>query len=83
MKKEFIQQIFFIRKVYQNQENEKAEINILGEKINLPNEYINLFTLSKWNLKTKILYTYFEKEQKKILIKKIWFKINENCKFKI
>ena len=81
--KEFILQIYFIRKVYENQENEKGEINILNEKINLPNEYINLYTLSKWNLKTETLFIYFEKEQKKILIKKIKFEVNKNCEFEI
>jgi hypothetical protein len=45
--KEFIPQIYFIRKAYENQESGKGEINILNEKINLPNEYINLYTLSQ------------------------------------
>jgi len=81
--KEFIPQIYFIRKVYENQGSEKGEINILNEKINLPNEYINLYTLSQWNLKTKTLYVYFEKEQEKILIKKLRFEINKNCKINI
>ena len=81
--KEFISQIYFIRKVYENQESEKGEINILNEKINLPNEYINLYTLSQWNLKTETLYVYFEKEQEKILIKKLRFEINKNCGIKI
>jgi hypothetical protein len=76
----FIPQIYFIRKVYENQENGKGEINILNEKINLPNEYINLYTLSQWNLKTETLYIYFEKEQEKILIEKLKFEINKNCK---
>ena len=80
---EFIPQIYFIRRVYENQESEKSEIIILNEKINLPNEYINLYTLSQWNLKSKMLYVYFEKEQKKILIEKLKFKINKNCKIKI
>jgi len=78
--KEFIPQIYFIRRVYENQESGKSEINILNEKINLPDEYINLYTLSQWNLKTETLYVYFEKEQEKLLIKKLRFKINKNCK---
>jgi len=79
--KEFIPQIYFIRRVYENQESEKGEINILNEKINLPKKYITLYTLSKWNLKTETLYVYFEKEQEKLLIKKLRFEINENCEF--
>ncbi len=81
--REFIPQIYFIRKVYENQESGKGEVNILNEKINLPNEYINLYTLSQWNLKTETLYIYFEKEQEKLLIKKLRFEINKNCKFGI
>ncbi|MFH0854626.1 MAG: hypothetical protein V1891_03995, partial [bacterium] len=66
----FIPQIYFIRKVYENQlKNGKGEINVLNEKIELPGEYINLYTLSEWNLKTGILNVYFENEGKKILIK--------------
>ena len=78
--KKFTPQIYFIRRVYENQESGKGEINILNEKVNLPNEYINLYTLSQWNLKTENLYIYFEEGQKKILIKKLKFEINKNCK---
>jgi hypothetical protein len=81
--KEFIPQIYFIRKVYENQEDGKGEINVLNEKINLPKEYITLYTLSQWNLKTETLYIYFEKEQEKLLIKKLKFEINRNCKIEI
>ena len=82
--KKFIPQIYFIRKAYENQkENGKGEISILNEKVELPSEYINLYTLSKWNLKTEILHIYFEKEQKKILIKKLKFQINKNSQIDI
>ncbi len=80
---EFIPQIYFIRRVYENQEIGKGEINILNKKINLPKEYITLYALSKWNLKTETVYIYFEKEQEKILIDKLRFKINKNCKIEI
>ena len=82
--KKFIPQIYFIRKVYESQRTKsKGEINILNEKIKLPGEYINLYTLSRWNLKTEMLYIYFENNRKKILIKKMKFKINKNSQFKI
>lgn len=46
--KEFIPQIYFIRKVNENlQKNGKGEISVLNENIELPGEYINLYTLSK------------------------------------
>ena len=79
-KKKFIPKIYFIRKVCEGQKSKKGEINILNEKINLPKSYINLFTLSEWNLKTEILKVLFEKEQKKKIIKKIKFKINKKSK---
>ncbi len=82
--KEFTPQIYFIRKAHENQQKKgKGIINILNEKIELPGEYINLYTLSKWNLKDEMLYIYFEKEQKEILIKKSKFQINKNSQIKI
>ena len=82
--KKFIPQIYFIRKVHENQQkNGTGEINILNERIELPSEYISLYTLSKWNLKNEMLYVYFENEGKKILIKKLKFSINENSQIKI
>jgi len=80
IKNKLIPKIYFIRKVHENKEKEKGEINILNEKINLPKEYINLFTLSKWDLKTEMLTVLFEKDQKENIIKKIKFKINEKSR---
>jgi len=82
--KNFIPQIYFIRKVYENQlKNGKGEISVLNEKIELSGEYVNLYTLSEWNLQTEILNVYFENEGKKILIKKLKFPINKNSQIKI
>ena len=82
--KKFIPQIYFIRKVHENQRKSgNGEIGVLNEKIELSDKYINLYTLSKWNLKTKMLYVYFENEGKKILIKKLNFSINKNSQIKI
>ena len=82
--KNFIPQIYFIRKSYENQrKNGKGEISILNEKIELPSEYINLYTLSRWNLKTEILYIYFETNGMKKFIKKLKFPINKNSQIKI
>lgn len=80
----FIPQIYFIRKVHEGQiKNGKGEIGVLNEKIELPGEYVNLYTLSEWNLQTEILNVYFENEGKKILIKKLKFPINKNSQIKI
>ncbi len=79
----FIPQIYFIRKVHEDQlKNGKGEINVLNEIIELLGEYINLYTLTEWNLKTEILYVYFENEGEKILIKKLKFPINKNSQVK-
>ncbi len=80
VKKKFIPKIYFIRKVNHDDKRRKGEIDILNEKINLQKAYINLFTLSEWNLKTETLTILFEKEQKKQIIKKIKFKINKKSK---
>lgn len=80
----FVPQIYFIRKVHEDQlKNNKGEINVLNEKMEPPCEYINLYTLSEWNLKTGMLYVYFENDGKKILIKKMKFQINKNSQIKI
>lgn len=80
----FIPQIYFIRRVHENQQkNGRGEVSILNEKIELPGEYVNLYILSKWNLKTEILYIYFENDGNEILIKKLKFQINKNSQIKI
>lgn len=79
-KKKFIPKIYFIRKICEEQQNENGKINILNEKVCLPKEYINLFTLSEWNLKTEILTVLFENEQTQNIIKKIRFKINKKSR---
>lgn len=80
----FIPQIYFIRKVYENQlKNGQGEISVLNEKIELSGEYVNLYTLAEWNLKTGMLNVYFENEGNKILIKKLKFLINKNSQIKI
>jgi len=82
--KKFIPRIYFIRKVHEHQrKNGKGEINILNEKIKLPEQYINLYTLSKWDLKDGMLYVFIENEGRETLIKKLKFPINENSQIQI
>lgn len=76
-KKKFIPKIYFIRKVCEDQQSKNGNISILNETINLPKNYVNLFTLSEWNLKTEMLTVFFENEQTQNIIKKIDFKINK------
>lgn len=80
----FIPRIYFIRKVHEDQRKDgKGEIDILNESIDLPGDYINLYTLSEWNLKTKTLSVYFENEGMKTLIKRQKFLINRNCQIQL
>jgi hypothetical protein len=82
--KEFIPRIYFIRKVHEDRRKDgKGEISILNESIDLPGEYVNLYTLSVWNLKTENLNVYFENEGKEILIKRQKFSINKNCQIQL
>ena len=82
-KENFIPKVYFIRKVYQNPEIEKGYIDVANEHISIPKFYINLFTLSEWNLKQEQLYIYFENEEKLELIKKLSFKLHSNSKEKL
>jgi len=76
----FIPKIYFIRQVRENQNTEKAIIEILNDEIQIRKSYINYFVLAEWNLKEEMIYVYFEKEQKQKLIKKQSFKINSKSK---
>ncbi len=62
---------------------EKAFIDVLNEKVFLPQSYINYFVLAEWNLKQEQLYIYFKKEQKSKMIKKLSFNINPKSKERV
>ncbi len=83
-KKNFIPKVYFIRQVKEVKEQTgKAFIDVLNEKVFLPQSYINYFVLAEWNLKQEQLYIYFEKEQESKMIKKLSFKINPKSKEKL
>ena len=80
-KKDFMPGVYFIRQVKEDKEcPNKAFIDVLNEKISLPQSYINYFVLAEWNLKEEKMYIHFEKEQKPKIIKKLSFKINPRSK---
>jgi len=81
-KKDFVPKIYFIRQVKENKEGQQGKgfIDILNEKVFLPQSYINYFVLAEWRLREEKLYIYFEKEQQPKLIKKLSFKINLRSK---
>lgn len=81
-KGKFIPRIYFIRKVYEDEQTGRGSFEILNEKIPLSKSYINFFILAEWNVKQEQLYVYFEKEQKPKMIKKLTFQINQKSREK-
>ncbi len=81
-KKRFIPRIYFIRKVQEDKNLKRAKgyIDILNERIKLPNAYVNYYILAEWNLKIQQLIIYFEKDQKQKTIKQIPFLIDPKSK---
>lgn len=82
-KTKFIPKIYFIRKVYEDEQSGKGYIQLVNDKVFIRKSYINLFILAEWNLKSEELYVYFEDRQKLKRIKKIKFKINQKSKEKL
>lgn len=82
-KTKFIPKIYFIRKVFEDEQTGKGYIELVNDKVFLHKSYINFFVLSEWKLKNEELYIYFENEQNLKRIKKIKFKINQRSKEKL
>lgn len=82
-KKKFKPQVYFIRKVYEDERTDNGYIEVLNEQLIIPKSYINLFVLACWDLKTEILNVMFEKDKRVILIKKYRFPINLLSKKKV
>lgn len=79
--KNFIPRVFFTRQAQEDKnQTAKACIDVLNEKVLLPQSYIHYFVLAEWNLKTEQLIIYFEKEQQPKIIKKLSFRINPRSK---
>lgn len=77
-KKNFIPRIYFIRQV--GDDNGRAYIDVLNEKISLGKSYIKYYVLAEWLLKTEKLNIYFEKNRQQKLIKQLSFEINARSK---
>ncbi|HAJ33374.1 MAG TPA: hypothetical protein DCK79_08380, partial [Candidatus Atribacteria bacterium] len=78
--------VHFIRKIYQEPDSTQGYIQIGSKRIILDPSYINLFTLSKWDLEKEIFYIYIQRERQfepeppsfyLQLVKKIPFEINK------
>lgn len=72
----FVPMVYFIRKVYQDEQSKRAYIEILKEKIVLPKSYIGMFVLTQWNLNRDILTVLYESDQQAIIVKELNFKLN-------
>lgn len=79
----FVPKLYFIRKVFEDEQISRGYIILVNDKILLAKSYINYFVLTEWNLKEEKLFVYFENEQKLKLIKKLPFKINQKSKEKL
>jgi len=77
----FIPKICFIRQVIEK--DQKAIIELVNEKVELPTDFINYFVFAEWDLLSESLFISIEKDQKAELITKIDFKINKISKEKL
>ncbi len=82
-KQKFIPKVYFIRKIFEDEQIGKGYITLANDKVFIHKSYINLFVLAEWNLKNEELYVYFEDQQKLERIKKIKFRINQKSKEKL
>lgn len=68
--------IYFIRFARSNEFKQPAYIDILNEKVQIPEQYTHQFVFVEWNLEKEVLSIYSEYEQSITLIKQINFKLN-------
>lgn len=80
-RKNFKERAYFTRQVREDQQANKAYIEILNEKITMPSTYINYFVLTRWDLKRKKIDIMFENGKKIKILKTLPFKPNENAKY--
>ena len=68
--------IYFIRFAESNEFKEPAYIDILNEKVLIPEQYTHQFVFAEWDLEKEILSIYSEFEQITTLVKQMDFKLN-------
>jgi hypothetical protein len=78
--KPFGPKVYFIRKVYEDDRTGKAWIEVLKERIALPQSYLGMFVLAEWNLKRERLRVLYEEAEKATLVKELSFRINKRTK---
>ena len=82
-KRAFAPEVYFIRKVYQDEHTKKAFVEILKESITLPKAYLGMFVLAQWNIKRNRLRIFYENDMKAFIVKERKFKLNEKTKTKV
>lgn len=82
-KRPFVPKVYFIRKVYEDPEDHKGYIDILKERVAVHRNYIGLFVLAEWNLKSERLTILFEREAMSKKIKTTAFKLNPGLKKRV
>jgi len=68
--------IFFIRFVESPEKDKKAYINILNERISLPEKYNHQFVFAEWNIEKEKLLIYSEFKKNVTLIMECTFNLN-------
>lgn len=80
----FISKIYFVRQVREDKiRPDRGYIDVLNEKIFLPESYISYYVLEEWDLKEEFIYIHFEQDRKLKLVKKQSFKINQRSKDRV
>lgn len=83
MKKPFVPRVYFIRKIYENPDTKRGDLEILKEHIPIHRSYIGMFVLAEWNLKTERLKVLYELNEKPKTLKTLRFHINTAVKEKM
>jgi hypothetical protein len=80
--REFTPKIYFFRQVQQAENGSHGDVQILGETIEFPTEYVKFYILGKWNLRDEKLMIRFEEDKQSAVIREVNFLINERSKAK-
>jgi transposase len=78
--KRFIPKVYFIRKVYEDEETRKAFVEILHDRISIPRAYIGMFVLAEWNVRYGRLKVRFQSDKKPLIVKEQSFVLNHKTK---
>lgn len=77
---EFVPKVYFTRQVQEEENGPGGEVQILGDTIEMPTEYVKFFVLGEWNLWDETLKIRFEEDEESTVLKEVEFPINERSK---